>query len=530
MMAELLRVFGLTAAVLVLVVAFGAAIKPLAAEDLVGPLQTAKYVMLAIVPMLQYALPFSAGFAATLVYHRMTSDNEILAASASGISYGRILLPVACVGLALLGAMVFLTQWIVPRFWASMDRVIARDVTRLVQSSIEKGLPVQFDDFLIHADDLIVERDPPDTRAETRLVLFRVVAAQVDRDGRVVKDVSARQAVVDVHEREGRTLLMIVLDDTVGFDGKSGKLLQSKEMRWPVPVEVPSPFQDNLMFMTQHRLLWLRSHPDEYRPVIDAKEELAKAMRQAEVLNTIEEQIAATGSVEFVDTGGGESRRLVVKADCFERGRFVTPPGRPVEVTDVRSGRAVLRISAETATVRRALRATLADPAVDLVLRKCSIVDPSAEEVVNEREELPIPGLSLETIAGDDPSTLPWEALLNRARLSGGPDARGEFLQGVVDRLQRDSTSRLLARYALSLTAMLLLLLGATLAMWLRQSVPLVVYVWAFLPSIVDILMISGGDHVVRSGLMAGGMVLLWSGNLLILAVFVFAFVRLSRN
>jgi hypothetical protein len=41
MMAELLRVFGLTAAVLVLVVAFGAAIKPLAAEALVGPLQTA---------------------------------------------------------------------------------------------------------------------------------------------------------------------------------------------------------------------------------------------------------------------------------------------------------------------------------------------------------------------------------------------------------------------------------------------------------------------------------------------------------
>ena len=56
-------------------------------------------------------------------------------------------------------------------------------------------------------------------------------------------------------------------------------------------------------------------------------------------------------------------------------------------------------------------------------------------------------------------------------------------------------------RYALSMTAMLLLLLGATLAMLLRDSPPLVTYTWAFLPSILDILLISGGDHMVRRGL-----------------------------
>jgi lipopolysaccharide export LptBFGC system permease protein LptF len=530
MLAELLRVFGLTAAVLVLVVAFGAAIKPLAAEDLVGPLQTAKYVMLAIVPMLQYALPFSAGFAATLVFHRMTNDNEVLAASAGGISYGRVLLPVAVLGLALLATMVLLTQWIVPRFWASMDRVVARDVTRLVQSSIAKGMPVRFGDVLIHADDLIVERDPPDTRAETRLVLFRVVAAQLDRDGRVVRDVSARQAVVDVHIRDGRTLLMLVLDDTVAFDGKSGKLLHGKEVRWPEPVEVPSPFQDNLMFMPQHRLLWLRAHPDEYRPVIAAKKELAKALREGEALRYIGERIAADGSVELADAAGAAVRTLVVEADRFEGDRFVAAPGRPVVVTDVRAGKPVLRISAESATVRRALRATLADPAIDLVLGKCAIVDPTVEEVVNEREELPIPGLSLEAIVGEDPSALPWQALVERARQPYGAEPGGEFLQGVVERLRRDSASRLMARYALSLTAMLLLLLGATLAMLLRHSVPLVVYVWAFLPSILGILMISGGDHVARSGLMAAGAGLLWSGNVIVLVVLVLAFVRLSRN
>ncbi len=69
-MGEVVRVFLLSATVLVLVVAFAAAIKPLAADDLAGPLRVAKYVMLAIVPMLQFSIPVAAGFAATLVMHR----------------------------------------------------------------------------------------------------------------------------------------------------------------------------------------------------------------------------------------------------------------------------------------------------------------------------------------------------------------------------------------------------------------------------------------------------------------------------
>ena len=101
--------------VLVMVIAFGAAIKPLAADDLIGAWQTTKYIMLATIPMLQFALPFAAAFAATIVLHRMTTDHEIQAASVSGISYRRILLPIAAMGVVLVAVMVLLTQSIVPR-------------------------------------------------------------------------------------------------------------------------------------------------------------------------------------------------------------------------------------------------------------------------------------------------------------------------------------------------------------------------------------------------------------------------------
>ncbi|MDY7109174.1 MAG: LptF/LptG family permease, partial [Planctomycetota bacterium] len=205
MLWDLIRVALLTTAVLVTVIAFGAAIKPLAKEALLTAGQTAKYIILAIVPMLQFALPFAAGFAGTMSLHRMVEDNEIVAASVSGISYRRLLLPVLALGLALMLVMILLTQWVIPRFWGLLERAVAQDVTRLFQASIERGEPFQLGDLQIWADRLIVDPEPEDTEADTRLILFRVAAAVLDDDGRVDEDVTANQAVVDIYRRPGAT-------------------------------------------------------------------------------------------------------------------------------------------------------------------------------------------------------------------------------------------------------------------------------------------------------------------------------------
>jgi hypothetical protein len=58
---ELLRMFVVTTSVIVTVIAFGAAAKPLA-DNTIGADTILKYVALAMVPMLQFAMPFAAGF------------------------------------------------------------------------------------------------------------------------------------------------------------------------------------------------------------------------------------------------------------------------------------------------------------------------------------------------------------------------------------------------------------------------------------------------------------------------------------
>ena len=128
--ADLCRIMLLTASVLVTVIAFGAAIRPIM-QNLFGAEDLLRFVALASVPMLQFALPFAGAFAGTIVYARLAADNEVLAMSAAGMSYRRVFMPAILLGLLLFVGMVLLVDLGVPRLWSSMDRFKTRDPTRL---------------------------------------------------------------------------------------------------------------------------------------------------------------------------------------------------------------------------------------------------------------------------------------------------------------------------------------------------------------------------------------------------------------
>ncbi len=477
--------------------------------------------------MLQFALPFAAGFAATIVMHRFTNDNELVAVSASGISYARILLPIAGLGLVLLIVMVLLTQWIIPRFWAAMETIIARDITRMVESSISKGIPVKFGDLQIHADQLIVQENPPDSDAATRLILLRVAVAELDASTRIVVDATARQAVVDIHYVEGDTILLIALADIMAFDGKV--LAGGADPRLD-PIVMPSAFRDDPMFMTQDQLLHMRRNPDGFGIVTEAKEELGNALRQLDMWEHIQDRIHEHGRVELSTQWGEQERRVVVFADAFSESEFRNLDGRAVAVDDHEDGR-LRQITATRASVRAGVGSRRVQPTVDLILEDYRVTDPDGRGVANDRGQLPIPELTVPEILGDDPALLPYRDLLALA-VGRAPAAenRAQHLQLVVGEIIDEIRSRLFKRYALSVTALLLLLLGATLAMWLRDSVPLVIYLWAFLPSLLGILAISGGEHMMRDGSAVPGAMLMWSGNGVLAVVIAAVYLRLARN
>ena len=299
----------------------------------------------------------------------------------------------------------------------------------------------------------------------------------------------------------------------------------------PEAIPVPSAFKDRPMFLTQGQLLRLRDDPDSYSRVGYAKTALAESLLQTEVWRHIADRIASTGAIELSGGFGGLNHRLVVRADRFERGRFFTNDRRPVEIQEFDGDRPVRRITAAKVITRSAVGSRLSNPTIDLVVHDCQVTDLRQGAAVNQRAELKIPALSLPDFVGADPSLLPYEPLLARAEGSGGlTRQRAENLTRVVVDLRLDIDAALLRRYALSVTGMLLLLLGATLAMWLRDSLPLVTYIWAFLPSILDVGLISGGDNMVREGIVVAGYAVMWSCNALLLLLLLYILARLMRN
>ncbi|MCI0363647.1 MAG: LptF/LptG family permease [Phycisphaerales bacterium] len=534
LLGELLRAIGLTAAVLVTVIAFGGMIKPLSGNMLDAG-QAFKYLGLSIVPMLQFALPFAAGFGATLTLHRMTSDNEIQAMSASGISYRRILLPIAGLGLALMLLMLVLTQWVVPRFWAVIQQLVTADITKVFAATIRRGEPFQFNDLLIYADDIVIDENGQEGGPQTRLVLLNFAAAELDRSGRIVTEVTGNQAVIDVYRHGDRILLKLAMSDTVAFNPNTGHLARSEFISPSRALVIPGARRDNPKTLTHGELLALRRNPDDFAQVIQGKQNLAQAIHAAETRAAIDQRLHEAGRVELVSSGpagdGSRSRTYLITAKWIRGDEFSNGEGQPIEVVQHEQSKPVRRMIAER--VQAIVSSHSLEPATfDLTLKNCHITD-LATGLVNQRSEISIPDVMLSGHEVHDSSQWSSPELIEYGeRLRSGPDqVKGHIaeLRREIQELNRQIIGHFMERYALSVTALLLPMLGAVLSIWRRGSLPLITYAWAFAPAIGSLILIAAGEQLLRDG-QALGYLVLWSGNAAILFMIVIAYFKLSRN
>ncbi|UCD75596.1 MAG: LptF/LptG family permease [Phycisphaerales bacterium] len=536
-LGDLLRVVALVSVVLVTVVAFGATIKPLANANLISAAQTARYLILVTVPMLQFALPFAAGFAATMSLHRMTNDNEILAAAVGGISYRRLLAPIAGLGVVLTLVMVLLTQWVIPQFWGLMEQTIARDVTKIFQASLQRGDPFDLGDLQIYADRLRVdeapepEEDPSGPAPDTRLYLEGVAAAELDKEGKIAIEVTAEAAVIDIYRREDGTVLNLALINAVAFKEQEGALARLSRVEHTL--RVPRVFEDDARAMTRSQLLRLRERPDEYGPVIEARDDLAAYLRDLDHGNWIDLRLRSEGQVEFIEPGTA-GRRFVVHANGLKDGRFLASPGEELVIEQFQGTFAVRRFAAENLSLARGDVMSLEGSRFKLLLRGVEVSDLQRGGPANPRRHLTLAGLSVSGLPEDDPAAQTSDELLQRAQAVEDPEPELLFRQAKLREehrsIQTEITSRLWKRYALSATAFLLLTLGATLAMWLRESLPLTIYLWSFAPSVLDLIVISGGEQVMRDSGIVAGFVVMWSGNVVLAVLLICAYLRLARH
>jgi lipopolysaccharide export LptBFGC system permease protein LptF len=541
---DLLRLLTLTAGVLVTVIAFAGAIKPIS-DGLLSSADALRFVLLAIPPMLAYALPFAGGFAATLVYHRIANDLEATAAYAGGLSHRAVLAPAFAVALGCATLLTALNEVVIPRFLLEMQRLITVDVARLVAQQVSRGQSVSFGDVMIHADR--VQNVRPEGGVLDALLLTGFAAIEL-RDGAPTTEVTAARATLWLlpgeapdasmptsRDDEGRTRVVLELTDVVAAREAGGiGVFSDTRVSWVVP----NTFRDNVKFLSWQDLARIRDTPERLNWIDPKRKALALSLARQLALRDVLGSLAPGGAHAFTDDRGA---RVTIRAGGATRegDRITLAPlnSTGVEVTTQRPGDAPQTIRAAGGRLDFEDQRDALDPRVRfrLVLDRAR---PSGDSGP-ERATLALTALEPDASTLRDLLALGSRDLLDRARaLADGPDAdpdvREKFygvhgLAGALRRLDHDVLAKRNERLALAASCAVMVLCGAVMALRLASRSPLLVYLFSFFPALAALVTISGGQQVtVKQG--APGLFLMWSGvgGLALFTLFVYR--RLARH
>ncbi len=575
---ELLRTLALLAGGLILLVSFAAAIRPLAKGE-VGLGDAIRLMGLLSIPMSQFALPFAAGFAGTIVYHRFASDNEATACRASGIPQRAILMPAVFVGLVLALIVGMLANSVMPRFYRAAEQIIARDIGRLIVNPIRDGSPIRIGSWDLYADQVFRPELPEGSSAIDHLILLSVVAAEIGDDGVTRQFLSARRVDMWLSEAspeetgtgEWGTSVQLSFTEPVGLV-PDGDMSFSIGTLGTGRIILPSSFEDDPKLMSYRELREALREPRRLdttdRRARDLALELGKlrigdaivdrVQRDRRLVLTREDETLAI-EADTITREGGLWRLASNRADLNEplirvvytnqRGfsrthfaqsatlRFASGAGADgafaVNVGAGSRGGTLdgVRVAGQgnsDQTERIALTLDL-ERVVTLDSVLAGSGSDAAREAANmgaEQESLAYSGVSL---AGQD--GLPessWtttqllsaadEAMLQDAERAAPVQRGARMLRDRMVNQRRDIISRMNERAAFVCAVLLMGVLSAVIAMRLSTSLPLVVFLWSFFPALGAVVLISSGQQMTeKNGL--HGLILLWGGVAMLLGI-----------
>ncbi len=534
--AELGKVILLTTAVIVTVVAFGAVIKPLAG-NLLGPGGIAKYIVLAMVPMLQYALPFAVGFAGTIVTHRFAADNEVQAMAVSGLPYRTILLPQVALGMVLALLMFVLVQTTIPRFLGYMSNVITEDASQVFVSTIRSGEPFAMGNYLISADRVGLD----DSRAADgvrRVRMEGVVALEMLPGGKVGSEFVASAGSADLYGRGADLVIKVAFRDASILRSGEATVAASPLVE-PMPIVMDVGWERSPKFLPWGELIEVLREP--------SRGALPEAERRAYeppiipglMMQRIERQLQSTG-VAVLESGDAKRRYEIRDAQLGGKGLVPRAPLKRITVTEF-DGNSPLR---EASAVGASLVASksggqFGGPArLDLVL-----IDPSARDLrdASERAVAWPPEVAGVAVADGAPEPTVLEALeLARALSQAKDPPLAQYARGastvvfVIERALKTTADEALShvwmRFAQPISVLLMLLLGSMLAIWKKHSLPLTIFLLAFIPSIANVLLIASGQSILRQGKLLSGLSVMWAGNAALMLMILWVGRRMARH
>jgi lipopolysaccharide export LptBFGC system permease protein LptF len=538
---DLLRLILLTAAVLVAILAFAAAIQPLSNGKL-SAADTLRFIGLAIVPMLAYALPFAAGFGATLVYYRIAQDNEAVAVYAGGISHRRLLAPALIVAILASASLAVLNEQVIPRFLRGMARLITVDMARFTANEIGKGRSVAVGEMIIWADQARRLEPDPGSGATEELLLSKFAAVELDNEGNPTVEATSTSARLwlipgggprptssapsEQDEANISSRVVMRLQNVVAIqEGRAtGGFRDRVDLAW----DVPSAFRDNPKFLTSGELASLRDNPAQINWIETRRRNLALTLAERTAVEDMQRQIREHGSITLTDD---RNRPVTIFAAQMtwevDRWKFSPAPGTRVRVELLRPVSGPGGTESDVATTITASFVTMANDLADasvarrleFALEALDATTRGADDAAaTQRERITLSPLAPDPKRSEALLAMSVTDLVNASKTYVDRPVPDPLVQTSLDqltrqlsRLSRDVLGKQHERWAMAASCFVMVLTGAVTALGMSKRQPLTVYLWTFAPALICIVTISGGQQMVRQSGVAG-LFLMWSG------------------
>lgn len=208
---ELFRIFLLASIALTLILSLGSILRPVQ-EYGIGPGQVL-FLMGYFLPItLTFVLPMAALFAGALVYGRFTSDNELDACRASGISILTMVYPGLILAIIVAVVNLLLSFHVMPAFVHLAEKSFKDDVKQILFRNIRRNkyytLPTTSDtQYLIYADQTHEQYD----------ALSGVIAVEMKK-GEIGKITTSKGAKIGVELRDRFNVVQITAFDAYQMD------------------------------------------------------------------------------------------------------------------------------------------------------------------------------------------------------------------------------------------------------------------------------------------------------------------------
>lgn len=566
---ELLRIFLLTATALTMLLAFGGTFKPLTKQGI--DVSQLMVILIYLMPaMLAYAIPIAALFAAVLVYWRMSTDNELTACRAGGVSFVSIVMPAFVLGLAVASADLVFVNYVVPHFLQSTERVVMSDLGSLIVSQITHQDKFEWPGKLVVTADN-AELTPADKDHPNAIVKLQGMAASWLDQGKPTLTVIAQDATLTIRNlpQEESVEIDFALRNFTTFDPNNAfsRVQGSFElgavnsfMPDGRPLRVPSLLKDKPKFLNLRDLMGLYKDPYLFPEVAGWVNRIESATSYQAVALKVKDWFDQTrkttgkDAVTFqqISAGGKDKDTVTLNAASAEIDPAEAPercltfkgkPGNPVIIEQ--------RVNGQLVNI-------YTSPAVKMVLNRDSLSPGGITTTLEMQGKNVTRENRAQGIKPEQTDNTTLEGIILEPRLREVPELTGDnnhaaerelYFQArkspqqtlsrlaanaadAISKLDHTITSELHSRGSFSLSCLMLVMLGAALGILLRGKNPLAVFVVGFVPAVLLVLLITAGREVTegKGDHLTAGISLIWAGNAVLLLLVAGIYTKLLRR